>query len=608
MANSVNRLLFLRGRLVLQDVYKIMRFKKSILYTNKNNNNPFQIIHKNTFCTSAILKDETNIVKSYCKDIEIPQNVPFHRFIWEKNVDHYGNKTALIDGLNGASFTYEEAYTISIKFGTGMRRHGLKGGDVFAIFLPNCPEYILSLTGVIGAGGVVTTINPAYTETEVARQLEMSGASFILTKSNMIQVTKEAIEKCTRKIQIVLLDKCKADTIYYKDVLQHGEISWPKEVLESGRTNDEVCLLPYSSGTTGLPKGVMVTAQNIISNICQLVYGKELDFIEQSTSSFQPKTICVLPMFHMYGLNATTLCTLHSGGQVISLPSFDPTTFLSAMEKYKPTFMHFAPPLLSFCANNPKVELKHLEMVKSVMVGAAPVGETLVENFKRKAPNVLLREIYGMTELTTIGALAIVDLAKPGSCGVLMPNTEAKIVNLETGKALGPNQTGEICFKGPQVMKGYLNNKKSTLQTIRDGWLHSGDIAFYDEMNRIYIVDRLKELIKVKGFQVPPAELEDLIRSHNFTLDVAVIGIYDPMKGEVPRAYIVLRPEVKESKEECRNQINAFVNKHVAEYKRLVGGIEFVQEIPKSPSGKILRKNLKAKFIDNVGLHGVLSK
>jgi len=466
----------------------------------------------------------------------------------------------------------------------------------------------VTLTGVIGAGGIVTTINPAYTDTEVARQLEMSGATFILTKSNMIQVVKEAIEKCSRNIQIVLLDKRKLDTIYFNDVNEGGETKWTKEILETGRSNNEVCLLPYSSGTTGLPKGVMLTAQNIISNICQLVYGNELDFIEPTTDKFQPKTICVLPMFHMFGLNATTLCTLHSGGHVISLPGFESTSFLSAMEKYKPTFMHFAPPLLSFCANNPKVEPKHLETVKYVMVGAAPVGETLVDDFTRKAPSVRFREIYGMTELTTIGALAIVDLDKPGSCGVLMPNTEAKVVDLETGKSLGPNKTGEICFKGPQVMKGYLNNKKSTLQTIKDGWLHSGDIAFYDELNRIYIVDRLKELIKVKGFQVSPAELEDLIRGHSFTLDVAVIGIYDPIKGEVPRAYIVLKPDVKESKEECRNEINMFVDKHVAEYKRLVGGIEFVQEIPKSPSGKILRKNLKAKFIDNVGLHGVLSK
>merc|ERR1719270_3102532 len=161
-----------------------------------------------------------------------------------------------------------------------------------------------------------------------------------------------------------------------------------------------------------------------------------------------------------------------------------------------------------------------------------------------------------MTELSPVVTLTTVDLFKPGSCGVLLPNTEAKVLDLETGNAIGPNQTGEVCFNGPQVMRGYLNNEKATSDTIRDGWLHSGDIAFYDDMNRIYIVDRLKELIKVKGFQVPPAEL-------------AVIGIPDQIKGEIPRAYIVLKADTKESKDECANQINEFVNKHVAEYKRL---------------------------------------
>ena len=607
MTTCANKSLLICGKACLQDGCKINGISRLNLFKNKKFH-PFQIAHKNTIFTSVFLKHEANIVKSYCKEIVIPKNVPLHEFIWQKNIKLHGDKTALVDGITGTSYTYEEATTASIRFGNGLCQRRFQKGDVLALFLPNCPEYIISLTGVIGAGGVVTTIDPMYTKTEVARQLEMSGASFILTKSNMLPVTKEAIRKCSREIQIVILDERMSDALFYKDVIQDGEQNWSKVVLESNANNDEVGLLPYSSGTTGLPKGVMLSAQNIISNVCQLVYGKELDFIEETTDKFQPKTVCVLPMFHMFGLNATSLCTLHAGGQVISLPSFDPATFLNTMQKYKPTFMHFTPPLLDFCANDSKVELKHLETIKYVMVGAAPVGETLIKDFKRKAPNIQLRELYGMTELTSVGALAIADLDQPGSCGVLMPNTKAKILDLDTGKALGPNQAGEICFKGPQVMKGYLNREKSTLRTIRDGWLHSGDIAFYDEINRIYIVDRLKELIKVKGFQVPPAELEDLIRSHPLTADVAVIGLPDPVKGEVPRAYIVIKSEVKESKEECRNQINSFVNKHVAEYKKLVGGIEFVEVIPKSPSGKILRKNLKAKFIDSVGFHGVHSK
>merc|ERR1719361_1676024 len=205
-----------------------------------------------------------------------------------------------------------------------------------------------------------------------------------------------------------------------------------------------------------------------------------------------------------------------------------------------------------------------------------------------------------MTELSPVVLMTKVSMFKAGSCGVLLPNTEAKVVSLTTGETLGPNETGELCFRGPQVMKGYLNNEKATIETIKSGWLHSGDIATYDEINRIYIVDRLKELIKVKGFQVPPAELEDLIRSHPLAADVAVIGIPDQIKGEIPRAYIVLKPDINDSKDECGKQINDFVNKHVAEYKRLAGGIEFLEAIPKSAAGKILRKDLKARFIDHV--------
>jgi len=601
-----NKSLLLFKRMFFRDVCKVTAVSRTSLFENKSLNSPIQLFDKRKFTTSTYLKCETNIVKSFCRDVEIPQDVSFFDFIWKKSVELHGKKTALVNGITGTSYTYEEAQDISTKFRNGLRKWGFDKGDVFAVYLPNCPEYILSLTGAIGAGGVVTTINPTYKATEVARQLDMSGASFIFTKSSMFQTAQEAVKMCNKQIQIILLDK-RTSGICYEDIIKEGSKEWRQEVSKANN-NSDVCLLPCSSGTTGLPKGVMLTAQNVISNICQQVHGKEINFIEETTDDYQPKTICVLPMFHIYGLAVTSLSTLHAGGQVITLPSFDPTTFLNAMEKYKPTFMHFAPPLVDFCANHPKVEPKLLEPIKYIMVGAAPVGETLIEEFKKKAPNVHFRELYGMTELSPLVTLTIVDLYKPGSCGVLLPNTEAKVLDLETGNAVGPNQTGEVCFKGPQVMKGYLNNEKATSDTIRDGWLHSGDIAFYDDMKRIYIVDRLKELIKVKGFQVPPAELENLIRSHPLAADVAVIGIPDKIKGEIPRAYIVLKADTKESKEECSNQINEFVDKHVAKYKRLAGGIEFVDAIPKSAAGKILRKDLKARFIDHVGLHGVHSK
>ena len=606
MTSLRNKSVIFYGRFLFQDGCRIISSYKGSSYENKTSNNILGKTQKLGLGTTAYLRNEKNIVKSYCQDIVIPKNVSFHDFIWEKSVEKHGDKAALVDGITGTSITYQEAKSLSIKFGNGLRKWGFQKGDVLAVFLPNCPEYMLSLTGAIGAGGVVTTVNPSYTATEVARQLDMSGASFILTKSSMFNVTTEAVKKCNKPIQVVLLDK-RTSQICYKDVIKEGEPVWSAEISDS-INNEDICLLPYSSGTTGLPKGVMLTAQNIISNIYQMVYGKELGFIEETTESYQTRTICVLPMFHAFGMGVTSLPTLHAGGQLITLPSFEPNSFLNAMEKYEPTFMHFAPPLVGFCAANPNVEEKHLKSIKHIMVGAAPVGESLIDAFKQKAPNVHFREGYGMTELSPVATMTIVDLFKPGSCGVLLPNMEAKILDLGTGEALGPNETGELCLRGPNIMKGYLDNDKATEETIQSGWLRTGDIALYNDLGRIFIVDRLKELIKVKGFQVPPAELEDLIRGHPLTSDVAVIGIPDPLKGEVPRAYIVLKPDVKEPKDICQKEINDFINEHVAEYKRLAGGIEFIDAIPKSAAGKILRKDLKAKFIDQIGSHGVYSK
>ena len=596
MAVLKNMALVIYGKIIVQDVCKTSGIWKNCWYRNNNRNDISSMIQKSRLSTSAYLKNDKHIVKSFCKDINIPKNVSFHDFIWKKSAELHSDKIALVDGVTNENYTYEDARSLSIKFGNSLRKLGFQKDDVLAVFLPNCPEYLLSVTGTIGAGGIVTTVNPTYTATEVSRQLDMSNASIIFTKSNMLPITTEAIKNCHKPIRIILLDKKQPDVIYYKDLIEDGEPEWSKEVHET-IDNENVCLLPYSSGTTGLPKGVMLTAQNIISNISQMVYAKEINFIEETTVTYQPKTICVLPMFHAFGMGVTSLPTLHAGGQIITLPNFEPTSFINAMERYQPTFMHLAPPLVGFCANSPLVESKHLESLKYIMVGAAPVGETLVEAFKKKAPTVHFREGYGMTELSPVVTLTIVDIFKPGSCGVLLPNTQAKVVDLKTGQSVGQNETGELCFKGPQVMKGYLNNEKATKSTIKDGWLYSGDIAFYDELERFYIVDRLKELIKVKGFQVPPAELEDLIRGHPLTADVAVIGIPDAMKGELPRAYVVLKPNLKESEEECKNRINDYVNEHVTQYKRLAGGIEFIDAIPKSPAGKILRKDLKAKFL-----------
>ena len=308
--------------------------------------------------------------------------------------------------------------------------------------------------------------------------------------------------------------------------------------------------------------------------------------------TFQPTTICILPFFHIFGMNVTLFPILHVGGHVVTLPKFEPDIFIGCLEKHKPDFLHLVPPLVGFCANHPAVKPGHFDTVEYVMVGAAPVGQALIDKFHQKAPKVLFREGYGMTELSPVALFTPKHDVIHCSAGQPVPNTELKVVDIQTGEALGSGQRGEICVKGDIVMKGYMDNEKATKETIaEDGWLHTGDIGYFDEGGHFFLVDRLKELIKVKGFQVPPAELEDLLLSHPDVADVAVIGVPDERLGEAPRAYIVLKGE-----KTTEDDLKRFVAENVSEYKRLAGGVEIVDVIPKSASGKILRKDILADY------------
>jgi len=285
--------------------------------------------------------------------------------------------------------------------------------------------------------------------------------------------------------------------------------------------------------------------------------------------------------------------TLYQGGKTITLPSFTPDTYLASLLEHRPETLMMPPPLVQFLAKSEKATVKHLESLEKVFVGAAPVGVSLIDDFLKKAPQVQFREAWGMTELSALGTCSP-EILVPGSCGKVLPSTELKVVDLDSGENLGPgsHNKGEICIRGPQVMKGYLNNEAETRHTLRDGWIHTGDIGYYDTDENIYISDRLKELIKVKGFQVAPAELEDVIRSIPEVTDVGVIGIDCARNGEVPRAYVVTSTQDVGEK-----QIKDFVASKLSPYKHLEGGVELVKEIPKSAAGKILRKDLKERYI-----------
>eukprot|EP00090_Calanus_glacialis_P002519 TRINITY_DN11894_c0_g1_i1.p1 TRINITY_DN11894_c0_g1~~TRINITY_DN11894_c0_g1_i1.p1 ORF type:complete len:334 (-),score=99.54 TRINITY_DN11894_c0_g1_i1:118-996(-) len=282
---------------------------------------------------------------------------------------------------------------------------------------------------------------------------------------------------------------------------------------------------------------------------------------------------------------------LYMGLKVVTLPKFEPDMYVKALITYRPTLLNLVPPLCSFLASDHNVKSQHLSSVKFVTGGAAPFGPTMISNFMAKcAPNeVKFQEGFGMTESSPVTHVQPKKDGFLGGCGFPVPNTMAKVIDLETGELLPPGEDGELCVSGPQVMLGYHRNKRATKNTVKDGWLHTGDVARYREDGQYVIVDRLKELIKVKGYQVAPSELEDLIRQHEGVVDVAVTGVPDERAGELPRAYVI-----RKNRKVQELDIIKFVAAHVAPHKKL-GGVMMVDSLPKNQTGKVLRRELKAQ-------------
>jgi acyl-CoA synthetase (AMP-forming)/AMP-acid ligase II len=339
--------------------------------------------------------------------------------------------------------------------------------------------------------------------------------------------------------------------------------------------------LPYSSGTTGLPKGVMLTNRNLVANILQTVA------IQEPTD--EDTVIGVLPFFHIYGMQVIMNCTLRSGGTIVTMPRFDLEQFLRLIQEHRVTRAYVVPPIALALARHPAVDQFDTSSLNFVMSGAAPLGAELEDECRNRLGGALVLQGYGMTETSPVTHCIPMDpdAARPGSIGPALANTECRIVVLEEDRDAEPGERGELWIRGPQIMAGYLNNDEATRATIDDeGWLHTGDIAIVDEDGYFAIVDRVKELIKYKGFQVAPAELEALLVQHPCVADAAVIPVPDEEAGEIPKAFLVLRGEASE------NDIKEFVAGKVATYKQ-VRAVEFIDEIPKSPSGKILRRVLR---------------
>ncbi|MGH2652437.1 MAG: AMP-binding protein, partial [Actinomycetota bacterium] len=341
---------------------------------------------------------------------------------------------------------------------------------------------------------------------------------------------------------------------------------------------DDLAALPYSSGTTGLPKGVMLTHHNLVANLCQTVV---LQHVREDEA-----LIGVLPLFHSYGMTVVMNLSLRQGATVVTMPKFDLEPFLRLLQDHRVTRAYLVPPIILALAKHLAVDGYDLSALEVILSGAAPLDAGLAESCAKRLGCKVIQG-YGLTETSPVTHVTNDEgTGKPGSVGEVLPNTECKVVDWATGEEVGPGQDGEILVRGPQVMKGYLNNPTATANTIdEDGWLRTGDIGHADEDGFFFVDDRLKELIKYKGYQVPPAELEAVLVGHPAVADAAVIPSPDEEGGEVPKAFVVLKGKATPDK------LMAYVAERVAPYKR-IRKLEVIEEIPKSLSGKILRRVL----------------
>ena len=505
------------------------------------------------------------IFRSPFGDVTVP-DVTLPAFVLE-HAEARGGRPALIEGPTGRALSHAEVARAVRSVAAGLAARGFGAGDVLALCAPNAPEYAVVFHAVAALGGVVTTINPAYTAHEMSFQLRDAGARLVIAAAPFDERAREA-----GAADVLVLGEPSFDELLATE---------PAGPLPDAGAPDGVVALPYSSGTTGLPKGVMLTHRNIVSNLCQIRDVQPLT--EEDT------VIGVLPFFHIYGMTVIMNQALRTGATVVTMPRFELEGFLELVERHRVTKAHLVPPIILALAKDPRVEGHDLSSLSWINSGAAPLSAELADACATRLGCSVVQG-YGLTETSPVTHAVPVERAqnRPGSIGPPIPGTACKVVDPLSGDELGPGDDGEVCIRGPQVMRGYLGDEQATASTIdAEGWLHTGDIGHADHDGWFFLVDRLKELIKYKGFQVAPAELEAVLLDHPGVADAAVIASPDEEAGEVPKAFVVPAADAQLDIE----QLKAFVAERVASYKQL-RRVELTDAIPKSPSGKVLRRVL----------------
>ncbi|CAM3469931.1 AMP-binding protein [Isoptericola cucumis] len=528
---------------------------------------------------------DASVIRSPHPDVEIP-DVSLYDFLFAPLAGADLDRVAVVDGPSGEQTTYRALRDQVDAIAGAFAARGLGVGDVVALHSPNVPAFVSVFHGLLRAGVTVTTVNALATGAEVGKQLRASGARALVTVSPLLAAAEAGADAAgIGPHDVVVLDG--ADGHPSLGELLAGGHPAPDVAFDPAT---HLAVLPYSSGTTGLPKGVMLTHRNLVANVLQ-------------TEAYIPLTPddvipAVLPFFHIYGMTVLMNGAVYQRSTLVTLPRFDLAEYLRVVEQHRSTVLFVAPPIALALAKHPAAAQRDLSSVRILMSGAAPFDEHLAGAVAARLPGARVMQGYGMSEMSPVSHVIPVDRTdvSSGSVGMLVPNMTAKIVDPATGApvplpAEGVSAPGELLCAGPNVMVGYLADEASTRDTLEpDGYLHTGDIVTVDADGAFFVVDRLKELIKHKGYQVAPAELEALLLTHPEIADAAVIGVPDPESGEVPKAFVVRA----DGSALTADDVQSFVAEQVAPYKK-VRAVEFVDAVPKSAAGKILRKELRQR-------------
>jgi len=539
---------------------------------------------------------ERPYLKAYPKDVrwelDFPA-VPVYQMLFDQSQAH-PERTALI--FMGKRISYRELVELVDRFGAALqRRYGIRKGDRVGIILPNSPQNVIATFACQRIGAIPVQFNPLYVAREIAYQVRDSGSRLMITLDLFWQKVREAggaeayiwtgvQDFLNFPLNFLYRMKAKppripaSDAAHFMDLLQESPDAIQVAPVEP---KEDLAVLLYTGGTTGVSKGVMLTHSNITANITQIREWIGMDDSRHHT------VLAVLPMFHSYGFTAAVNTGLATGSTVVLVPRFEAGDLLKTIAKYRPTIFPGVPTMYVGLLNHPDVGKYDLSSIELCVTGAASMPVELLQKFEQ-VTGATIMEGYGLTETSPVThANPRTGKRIPGSVGLPYPGTDVRIVDLETGEDLPPGGEGEVVIRGPQVMKGYWNKPEETAATLRDGWLYTGDIGRMDEDGYLYIVDRKKDMIIAGGFNIYPREIDEVLYQHPAVLEACAVGVPDAYRGETVKAFVVLKPGMHATEQEILD----FCRERLAAYKR-PRSVEFLPELPKSTVGKVLRREL----------------